>query len=55
MPLPVGSNTVSAMAAASAASSALPPRSSIRKPAWVAKGCEAATTLRAITGERREA
>ena len=53
-PLPVGSTTVSAAAAASAASTALPPSRSISSPAWAASGCEVATTLSAITGERRE-
>ena len=32
------------------ASTALPPLSSIRKPAWAARGWEVATTLRAKTG-----
>ncbi len=54
MPLPVGSTTVSVIAAASAASSALPPLRSMFSPASVAKGCDVATALRAMTGERRE-
>jgi hypothetical protein len=53
-PLPVGSTTVSAMAAASAASTALPPASSMRSPACAARGWEVATTFRAYTGTRRE-
>ncbi len=54
-PQPVGSTTVSAMAAAIAASTALPPASSIRSPACAASGCEADTTLRPITALRWEA
>jgi hypothetical protein len=53
-PLPVGSTRGSVIAAAKAASSALPPWASIAKPACVASGCEVATTLRAKTAERRE-
>jgi hypothetical protein len=41
---------VSVMAVARAASTALPPFSSIRSPAWAASGWEVATTLRAKTG-----
>ncbi len=55
MPLLVGSTTVRAMAAARAASTALPPARSIRSPAWAARGWEVATTLRAMTGIRCEA
>jgi hypothetical protein len=55
MPQPLGSTTVSAMAAASAASTALPPASSMRSPACAASGCEVLTTWRPSTGERREA
>jgi hypothetical protein len=54
MPFPVDSTTVRVIAAASAASTALPPLSNMRSPAWVASGCDAGTTLRARTGERRE-
>ena len=53
-PLLHGSVTVSAMAAASAASTALPPLASIRNPACAASGCEVLTTLRASTGCRLE-
>src|SRR5690349_2909370 len=53
-PLLVGSTIVSVIAAASAASTALPPRSNARIPASTAKGCEVATILRPNTGERRE-
>jgi hypothetical protein len=52
MPLLVGSTMVSAIAVASIASTALPPFSSIRKPACAARGCDVATTLRASTGMR---
>jgi hypothetical protein len=52
MPFIVGSTTVSAMAVASAASIALPPRASAWTPACAARGCEAATMLRASTGAR---
>jgi hypothetical protein len=54
-PLPDGSTTTSVIAAAIAASTALPPFSSIRKPACAASGCEVATTLRPITGARADA
>ena len=54
IPLLVGSTTVRVMAAAMAASAALPPFSSIRRPAWAARGWEVATTLRARTGMRRD-
>ena len=50
MPLLHGSTTVSAIAVASAASTALPPRGSIAMPACVASGCDVATTLRAKIG-----
>ena len=53
-PLPVGSTTVSAMAAATAASTALPPLASMASPAWAASGWDVATMLAAITGERRD-
>jgi hypothetical protein len=49
-----GSTTVSAIAVASAASAALPPRWSIAIPAWVARGCDVETTLRARIGCRRD-
>ena len=52
MPLEVGSTTVSVIAAASAASTALPPRASICRPACAASGCEVATTFLASTGMR---
>jgi len=52
IPLLVGSNTVSAMAVARAASTALPPFISICKPAWAARGCDVATTFCANTGIR---
>lgn len=45
--------TVSVIAAAKAASTSLPPYRSIRKPAWLASGCEVATMLRAKVGTRR--
>ena len=54
MPLLHGSTTVSAIAVASAASTALPPRWSIAMPACAASGCDVATTLRARIGWRRE-
>ena len=54
MPFIVGSTTVRQMAAVSAASMALPPRARACSPACAARGCEVATTLRAITGMRRE-
>src|SRR5690606_38642957 len=54
MPFMVGSTTVSVMAAASAASIALPPRAKTAAPACAASGCEVATTLRARTGCRPE-
>jgi len=54
MPLLHGSTTVSAIAVASAASTAFPPRASIAMPACVASGCDVATTLSARTGWRRE-
>jgi hypothetical protein len=54
-PQPVGSTTVSAMAAAMAASTALPPASSMRRPACAARGCEVETTLRPMTALRFDA
>jgi hypothetical protein len=54
MPLLHGSTTVSVIAIASAASIALPPRSSIATPACVASGCDVATTLSAKIGWRRD-
>ena len=53
-PFPVGSTTTSAIAAANAASMALPPRTNIRRPACVASGWEVVTTFRPKTGERRD-
>ncbi len=52
MPFEIGSTTVSVIAAASAASTALPPASSIRRPACAASGCEVDTTFRASVGLR---
>ncbi len=55
MPLEVGSTTVSATAVARAASTALPPRCKMERPACVASDWLVATTPRAaITGMRRE-
>ena len=51
-PLLHGSVTVNAIAAASAASIALPPFNSIRSPACAASGVDVLTTLRASTGCR---
>src|SRR6185312_9714531 len=48
------STTVSAIAAARPASTALPPRASIERPACAARGCEVATTFFASTGMRCE-
>src|SRR5262249_34772908 len=53
-PLPVGSTTVKAIAAAMAASIALPPLCSILSPACTARGCEAATTFWPMTGDRED-
>ena len=50
MPFIVGSTMVMAMAAASAASTALPPLASMRRPAVAARCCEDATMLAAKTG-----
>ncbi len=52
MPFEIGSTIVSAIAAPSAASTALPPSSSIRRPACAASGCEVDTTFAAIVGRR---
>src|SRR6187431_2815206 len=55
MPVDVGSVTLRAAPAATAASAALPPFDRISSPAAVAKGCDVATIpLRLYTGERRE-
>ena len=54
MPLLQGSTTVSVIAVASAASTALPPRASIATPACVASGCDVATTFAAQIGCRRD-
>jgi hypothetical protein len=51
-PLLQGSTMVITAAVAMAASTALPPRCSMRRPACAASGCEVETTLRAKTGER---
>ena len=53
-PLLTGSTTVSAIAVAIAASTALPPFCSIESPACAASGCVVATQFRASTGMRRE-
>jgi hypothetical protein len=50
--LDTGSTMVMQAAAAIAASTALPPFCSIRRPAWAARGWEVETTLRAMTGLR---
>lgn len=55
MPFWQGSTTVSAIAVASAASTALPPRASMRNPALAASGCDVETTLAASSGIRCEA
>jgi len=54
MPLLVGSSTVSEIAVASTASTALPPFISMESPACAASGCDVATTFRASTGMRWE-
>ena len=54
MPFITGSTTVRVMAAASAASMALPPRAKAAAPACAARGCDVAMTLRASTGCRPE-
>ncbi|CPQ28404.1 Uncharacterised protein [Bordetella pertussis] len=51
-PQDTGSTSTMVAAAAMAASTALPPLSSIRRPACAASGCEVDTTLRAKTGMR---
>ena len=53
MPVDIGSTTQSTAAAASAASTALPPRSSARSPACVASGWLVATIPRAATALAR--
>jgi hypothetical protein len=55
MPLDTGSTIVRAMAVAMAASTALPPCASIRRPAWAASGCEVHTTFSARMGLRGHA
>lgn len=55
IPLETGSTMVSVMAVAMAASTALPPSASIRRPAWAASGCDVHTTLSARTGLRGQA
>jgi hypothetical protein len=47
-----GSTSVITAAAATAASTALPPAAIMRKPACAASGCEHDTMLRANTGRR---
>jgi hypothetical protein len=54
MPFMHGSTTVSAIAEASAASTALPPRASMRRPAAEASGCAVQTMFGASTGMRCE-
>ena len=46
-PFMVGSTTVSVIAQASAASTALPPLARACRPAWAANGCDVATIFRA--------
>ena len=53
-PQETGSTSTMAAAAAMAASTALPPLSSMRNPACAASGCEVDTTLRANSGMRTE-
>lgn len=53
-PQETGSTSTMVAAAAMAASTALPPLSSMRRPAWAASGCEVDTTLRANSGMRME-
>ena len=50
IPLDTGSTSVSVIAGATAASTALPPSASIDRPACAASGCDVHTTLRAKTG-----
>src|ERR1700751_1990619 len=52
MPLDTGSTIVSVMAVAIAASTALPPSASIRRPACAASGCDVQTTFVARMGLR---
>ena len=54
IPFMVGSTTVNVMAAAIAASIALPPRANTAAPAWAARGWEVDTMLRPSTGCRPE-
>ena len=54
MPFMHGSTTVSVIAVASAASTALPPRRYMARPAAEASGCEVETTLAASSGMRCE-
>ncbi|MNV46459.1 hypothetical protein D3C71_1382920 [compost metagenome] len=53
-PQDTGSTSTIVAAAAMAASTALPPLSSMRRPAWAASGCDVDTTLRANSGMRTE-
>ena len=55
MPLETGSTSVSVMAVARIASTALPPAAIICRPACAASGCEVATTFFASTGRRGQA
>ncbi len=52
MPFEIGSTIVSVIAAASAASMALPPAASACRPACAASGCEVETTFAASVGRR---
>jgi hypothetical protein len=52
LPLPTGSRIVIAAAVAIAASTALPPFCSMRKPACAACGCVVETTWRSNIGRR---
>ena len=55
MPLETGSTSVSVMAVARIASTALPPAASICSPACAASGCEVETTFCASSGLRGQA
>ena len=55
MPLETGSTSVSVIAVARIASTALPPAASICRPACAASGCEVETTFCASSGLRGQA
>ena len=55
MPLETGSTSVSVIAVARIASTALPPAASICRPACAASGCEVQTTFFANSGLRGQA